>query len=313
MGKLLKERDGTTYYKEVRVEEEPEKLKGLLNETRWSILTKLAERPRYPAEIADDLGLHEQKVYYHIRKLEEDGIIEVAEREERGGAIAKYYTVTDHGFVLELPYGEERVADFSVAEHDSALRSFLSPFVDNGAVTARIVTGSPDPHGPHQVRARDTHLANDVALFLGQYGSFQRSKAVLDTELKAAGDFTGNLIAIGGPLTNMATERFNAHLPVKFAQENFPFRKLESAQTGETYTDDAAGFIARIPNPDDPEHAVMVIAGVRLKGTKAATLALTEHTDTLLEGYEGEDKWGRVVRGKDMDGDGTIDAVDVLE
>lgn len=313
MAKLLKERDGTTYYKRVRVEEEPEKLKGLLNETRWSILKALAERPRYPAEIAKELELHEQKVYYHIRKLEEDGIIEVVEREERGGAIAKYYTVTDHGFVLELPYGEERVADFAVAEEDEPLRRFLSPFVANGKVAARIVTGSPDPHGPHQVRARDTHLANDISLFLGQYGSFETSHAVLDVELKAADDFTGNIIALGGPLTNMATARFNTHLPVQFAQENFPFRKLESEQTGKTYTDDATGFIARIPNPDDPEHAVMVVAGVRLKGTKAAVLALTEHTDQLLEAYEGEDKWGRVVQGKDMDGDGTLDAVDVLE
>lgn len=313
MAKLLKERDGETYYKEVRVAEDPEKLKGLLNDTRWKILSLLAERPRYPAEIADELGMHEQKVYYHVRELEDKGIISVAEKREKGGAVAKYYQVEDYGYVLELPYGDERLAEFPVSDEPEELRSFLDPFVRNGSFDATLVVGSPDPHGPHQVRARDAHLAADLALFLGQYGSFSGGATREDVDVKSSGGIPGNMVLIGGPLTNMVTAEVNAYLPVKFETENFPFREIVSERTSTTYSDDADGFIARAPHPDDPEKHVLVVAGVRLKGTRAAVLALTEHHDELLADYEGEDKWGRVVKGRDMDGDGTVDAVEFLE
>ncbi len=313
MARLLKDRDGDTYYKEVRVEEHPERLRGLLNETRWKILRLLAERPRYPAEIAQQLEMHEQKVYYHIRELEDSGLIEVADREERGGAVAKYYRVTDYGFVLELPFGEERLTDFSVREEPEQLRAFLHPHIQNGAVNTRIVVGSPDPHGPHQVRARDTHLSTDIGLFLGQYGAFDGRATELDVDVKSAEQYGGNMILIGGPLTNMVTAEVNAHLPIKFRTENFPFRELESTQTGNTYDEDSVGFINKVPNPHDPESSIIAVAGVRMNGTVAAVLALTEHHDEVLEGYDGEEKWGVVVQGRDMDGDGRIDAVDVLE
>lgn len=312
MARLIIDREGRSYSKPVRLADDPQTLKAVLNETRWDILTLLAARPRYPAEIADELGIHEQTVYYHIRALEEGGFIEVSETRERGGATAKYYTVTDHGFALELPHGEEHLADRPVPEQPEALHRFLTPFISNGEVRSRIVVGAPDPHGPHQVRARDGHLATDLALFLGQYGRFRPATA-LDVDVKSAGDFSGNIILIGGPLTNMVTADVNPHLPVRFDTEQFPFRELVSDQTGTTYTDDAVGFIARTPNPHDPDHAVLAVAGIRLAGTKAAVMALTEEHGTVLDGYEHEDKWGRVVKGKDMDGDGTIDAIDVLE
>lgn len=313
MARLLKEKDGKLYYKEVRVEQDPSRLKGLLNETRWEILKLLAERPRYPAEIADELGMHEQKVYYHIRELESSGIIEVVERKERGGAIAKYYSITDYGFVLELPFGDERMTDISMTEEPRYVRNFLNPFVSDGKVNTRIVVGAPDPHGPHQVRSRDAHLATDIGLFLGQYGSFTGRKTVLDVDLKSSGDFSGNMVLVGGPLTNMLTSEFNAHMPIKFRKENFPFRELESAQTGKTYTEDAVGFINKFPNPDEPESSILAVAGVRMKGTVAAVLALTEFTEDVLGDYENEEKWGTVVQGKDMDGDGKIDEIEILE
>ncbi|MDY6774132.1 MAG: helix-turn-helix domain-containing protein [Candidatus Nanohaloarchaea archaeon] len=313
MARLLKEREGETYYKDVKVEDSPESLKGLLNETRWEILKLFAERPRYPAEVADELGMHEQKVYYHVRNLEEDGLIEVVDRREKAGAVAKYYTVTDHAYALELPYGDERLADFSLAEEPEQLRSFLHPFVANGEVNADIVVGSPDPHGPHQVRSRDAHLASDLSLFLGQYGSFDGMRTVEDVDVKGSGEFSSNMILLGGPLTNLATEKFNAHLPVKFETENFPFRKLVSESTGNVYEEDSQGFIARAPNPEDAGSHVLVLAGVRMKGTRAAVMSLVEGHEEVLEDYEGEDKWGTVVQGRDMDGDGEIDEIEVLE
>ncbi len=313
MARLVKERDGETYYKEVRVEDSPEHLKGLLNDTRWEILQLLAERPRYPAEMAQELGMHEQKVYYHVRKLEEAGMIHMVEKREKGGAVAKYYTVEDYAYALELPYGDERLADFSVSEEPETLRQFLHPFVANGKVNADIVVGSPDPHGPHQVRARDAYLASDLSLFLGQYGAFTGMRTREDVAVKNAEQFDGNMVLLGGPLTNMVTAEVNPHLPVKFETENFPFREVVSEGSGTVYDDAAHGFVARAPNPHDPENYVLVLAGVRLKGTQAAVMALTEHYEDLLADYDGEDKWGAVVQGKDMDGDGEIDDIEILE
>ena len=47
---------------ETMVFDEVSKLKPLLSETGWRIVSLLREKPSYPAEIAKKLNLHEQKV-----------------------------------------------------------------------------------------------------------------------------------------------------------------------------------------------------------------------------------------------------------
>ncbi|MFB6217321.1 MAG: hypothetical protein ABEJ72_10235, partial [Candidatus Aenigmatarchaeota archaeon] len=73
------------------------------------------------------------------------------------------------------------------------------------------------------------------------------------------------------------------------------------------------GIVAKAVNPEDTEKRVMVLAGTRTIGTKSAVLALTRHNDEILKDYEEEDNWARIVRGRDMDGDGKIDEIEVLE
>ena len=41
----------------------------ILGSLSWKILTMLSKKEMYPLEIAKQLGMHEQKIYYHIRKL----------------------------------------------------------------------------------------------------------------------------------------------------------------------------------------------------------------------------------------------------
>jgi len=65
-------------------------LKMILNRTTWKILSMLYEKEKYPLEVARALGVHEQKVYYHMRKLLKAGVVTLARQEERKGAIAKY-------------------------------------------------------------------------------------------------------------------------------------------------------------------------------------------------------------------------------
>ena len=69
--------------KDIALFERPEKMRAVLNQLSWRILELLGEGEKYPIEIAKKLGVHEQKVYYHIRKLAEAGAIRVVREEEK--------------------------------------------------------------------------------------------------------------------------------------------------------------------------------------------------------------------------------------
>ncbi|MCJ7469610.1 helix-turn-helix domain-containing protein, partial [Candidatus Bathyarchaeota archaeon] len=80
--KLLLKDDGKTQkVKEIMLVEDPQRLKLIFNKLSWKILRMLSEKEMYPLEIAKVLHIHEQKVYYHIRKLKKAGAI-VVTREE---------------------------------------------------------------------------------------------------------------------------------------------------------------------------------------------------------------------------------------
>ncbi len=314
MVQIIKEINGKFFAKDAILVDKPEKLKGLLNNTRWKILTMIAQKPAYPAEIAKTLNLHEQKVYYHIKQLEANKLIEVKTKKEYGGTIAKYYTVTTNAFALELPSGDMKLSDLPMKNEPEKLKSFLFPFISNSRMNAKIVVGSPDPHGPHQVRARDGHYAIDIALFLGQMSEMPKSfTTALDIDIKSENKYNNNLIVMGGPLTNIITSDINNYLPVKFKIDSFPFRGITSQKTGKTYNEDNIGIIAKIVNPKDTDKSILLLAGNRFNGSKAAVLALTRFTDMVLENYNGEDNWACVVEGLDIDGDGKVDSVRVLE
>ena len=76
--------------KDIAVFEDPERLKSVLNKLSWKILQLLSEKEMYPLEVARKLGIHEQKFYYHIRKLARAGAIKVVREEKNKGAVAKY-------------------------------------------------------------------------------------------------------------------------------------------------------------------------------------------------------------------------------
>ena len=100
---LLSEEDNTQKVKEISIVRDPQKLKMILDKLSWGILGMLSEREMYPLEIARELQVHEQKVYYHIRKLAKAGAITVVREEEKKGATAKYYKATSPAFGIELP------------------------------------------------------------------------------------------------------------------------------------------------------------------------------------------------------------------
>ena len=80
---LLSGERGNLLAKDIVIFENPERLKKVLNKLSWKILQLLSENEMYPIEIAKKLKLHEQKVYYHIRKLSKAGVINVVKEEEK--------------------------------------------------------------------------------------------------------------------------------------------------------------------------------------------------------------------------------------
>lgn len=309
---VIKEVDGKRFIKKAELLESTEKIRNVFHPLRWKILKLLAEKPMHASQIAKILGEQEQKIYYHIKQLENAGIIKMLKKVDIRGTSAKIYAPSSRAFVLELP-GDETPVDFYVKNKNENVLKFLYPHVMSGKFNGVIVVGSPDPHGPYQVRARDGHYAIDFAHWLGQFAEASDFIVKLDIDVKAEKAFDKNLILIGGILTNVITAEINQFLPVKFSESSFPFRKIISEISGKTYEDEKCGIIAKIPNPYNEEKSIIVLAGVRNIGTKASVLALTKFTDKVLSDYEGEDIWARVVKGLDMDGDGKIDNVEIIE
>jgi DNA-binding transcriptional ArsR family regulator len=317
--KLLLSGEQTKYEaKDIGIFERPELLKSVLNKLSWRILTLLGEDEMYPIEIAKKLGVHEQKVYYHIRKLSEAGVIKVVREEEKQGATAKYYKVSFPAFGAELPFGYRKIAAPSVPSLDEKLNRFFNPFLKDGLFDGKIVVGSPDEHGPFKAKARDGHYAAYLGLFLGQFVRLPEDFVIkLDVDVNVEKGENNNLILVGGPGTNLLTQEVNEFLPIRFSmtstERGFLFGGLVSQKTERVYTRDSVGILAKIVNPWDKNKRIIVIAGNKSVGTKACVLALTKFWKEALKNFNDEDSFATVIQGFDLDGDGKVDAIEVRE
>jgi DNA-binding transcriptional ArsR family regulator len=278
-----------------------EAFKALANPLRLAILKLLAQRPRYPAEVAKELGVGEQLVYYHIARMKKAGLIEEAGFERRRGAVAARYKLSADGVAILF----RKKASGSV--------TVLSPILDHLLSEGKglvIVLGSPEPHGPFRGRGRDHYLAARLAYAIGaSYGSKVGLDVVLDTDPKLNLS-SANLIVVGGPAANMVTARLNEKLPIRFdVERGFA---LVSRCSGKVYSDDNCGVIELVETPEGS--LALILAGVHLPGTKAAFTALFKLGEQLAEPNAYEGKFiAHVVEGIDADGDGEIDDVSLLE
>jgi DNA-binding transcriptional ArsR family regulator len=304
--------------KDILLFDRPQMLKAVLNKLSWRILELLGKGEMYPIEIAKKLGVHEQKVYYHIRKLAEAGVIKIVREEDKQGATAKYFRVTFPAFGVELPFGNRRIELPSALSLDEKLIRFLTPFLKDGLLDGKIVVGSPDEHGPFKARARDGHYAAYLSLFLGQFVRLPEDFVIkLDVDVKAEKDESNNLILVGGPGTNLLTQEINEFLPIRFSmtstEHGFIFGGMVSQKTKNVYTGDSVGILAKIVNPWDRTKRIIVIAGNKAVGTKACVLALTKFWKTALKNFNENERFATVIQGFDLDGDGKVDAIEVLE
>lgn len=306
------------HVKEIAIYANPEKLKLLLNKLTWKTLLAIGDGEMYPMQIAKKLGVHEQKIYYHIKKLQRAKAICKVKEEEKKGAIAKYFRLSFPAFGVELPFGDRELRQFSPPPISRKLRQFLSPILKSGVFDGKIIVGSPDPHGPFKTSARDGHYASYLTFFLGQFAGLPDEFAIkLDVDVKAEKEEMNNLVLVGGPGTNLLTQEINAHLPIRFnmapSQRGFVFSGLVSEETGNIYAADTMGLVAKIVNPWDSEKTAIALAGNKAVGTKACVLALTTFWKRLLKNYEGTEDFATVIQGFDLDGDGKVDSIEVLE
>lgn len=218
-----------------------EKIAALNSETRIEILEELRETPDYPASLAEKLGISKQKAHYHLKKLDEAGLIE---RKKKGKKQA--YRLKNRKFI----YNSEPVNS-----------EFLEELPDEGL----IVVGSPDQHGEDQVRARDGHLAGDIGVRLGELGKNYRTS--VDTEVQRDDLFERPMIILGGILTNTVAKKLNAEFPAQFSGQSFPYREITTPEN--TYTDPDIGMIAK-------KQDKVFVAGIRNTGTEAAVKAFQE-------------------------------------
>ncbi len=272
------------------------------------ILRALAERHAYSHQLAKQLKVHEQKIYYHVRQLKKAGLITEERREEIGGGNAKYYRLAAPAYAVLLTKPEPTT---SIRAVPPTHKAYLEPFITGGRLNCLLVVGSPDAHGPQMARAKDGSYAIDLALFLGtQLSGRARPVMKLDTELRKE-ELRENLIIIGGPIVNTLAAMVNHKLLVRFTPDG---KRVTSTITKKSYESDETGIIVKTTNPFARDKKILCIAGRRQAGTRSAILAFLTRFEELVAGNAAERRLAaRVVEGKDEDSDGIIESLEFRE
>lgn len=299
--KFVVEEEGKIQKVYPSLEIDPKKLKVLGSKLAIKIVKELAKEPASAMDIARRLKEHEQKIYYHFRRLEKAGIIELVRTEERIGAFAKIYKVISPYLAIKL-FDGEFVKEFKTRVKEIKL---LKPFIENGKLNSLIIVGSPDPHGRFGARSSDGYAAIDLALFLGTFLKVSNFCYKLDTQVNKE-ELKKNLIIIGGPKANIILDKINKKLQIYFdASNDF---NLVSKITGKIYGQEEVGVIIKTKNPFNKSKKILVLSGRRFRGTRAAIIGLIKYGKKI----EGEEI-AKVVLGIDRDSDGIIDDVEFLE
>lgn len=272
-----------------------------------AILILLGKNALYVHDIARRLNIPLQTVYYHIQRLKP--FLKVVDTRKVRGVIAHKYTLQSGvlSFLVAPQFSKHSL--FYSQKSKTSASIFFEPFIHEGVFNAKIVVGSPDPHGPFKARARDGHYAVDLALYLGTFSRLHDSFSVaLDVDVVLA-ELDANIIVVGGPVTNLIMNALSHALPVSFIEE----RQWALKGKKQIYNDDSVGLICRISHPFFPDKYIICLAGIRFSGTKAAVIGLTRMTKLVLSSFTNQKSFYAIINGFDLDGDGKIDSVELLE
>ncbi|MFQ5405605.1 MAG: S-layer protein [Candidatus Micrarchaeia archaeon] len=275
-----------------------------LNEDRLKMLRLLSRQPRYPAELARELGMQEQTAYYHMRILVKAGLVELVDYKQKQGALAKRFKARASALAVTLSDKWRPVSSVPTKKPPK----LFAPFVKNSFFDALFILGSPDPHGEYRGRGSE-YPAAELAMNLGQYASFSYPLYRLDTEVEEHHK-KENLFALGGPKVNAVVNSLNPHLPIKFAENTFD---ITSSLSGKKYSENV-GIVELVTNPFNKQKKVLVVSGRDHNSTRVAVLSIITKREKLEKGNTHDSSvLAKVVQGFDEDADGIVDAVEILE
>jgi DNA-binding transcriptional ArsR family regulator len=152
-----------------------ERLKAMADPIRLRFLMELAERPRTVKEVAEALEVPPTRLYYHLRILEQNGLVEVANRRMVSGIEERSYrAVTEH-------WNVSRNLPASALYETGALRALFDVVRSEieVALQANPELSMEDPHSPLKGLAMSElaigpgelpKLMRDFERFLTKYG-----------------------------------------------------------------------------------------------------------------------------------------------
>jgi DNA-binding transcriptional ArsR family regulator len=85
--------------------DDPRYVKAMSHPLRIRIVAMLRERKATPAQLAEWLQSSLGNVAYHVRTLEQLGLIELVEKTQVRGAISHHYRATEHPIVTDEAWG----------------------------------------------------------------------------------------------------------------------------------------------------------------------------------------------------------------
>jgi len=290
---------------------EPKHLGIFSNGLAVKIINELSRQPICAMDLGKKLKEHEQKIYYHLRKMREAGIVKLNGTELRYGMTAKLFELVSPVIATKLNEREYQLKGMD-PKTDPVVAEFLDPFVKDGKLNARIIIGDPYSHGRFDESSTEGPFVSDIALLLGRFANNLEFPCYkLDTEIKES-DLKNNLILIGNSKTNVLIDNINNSLPLYF-DETKDYR-LVSRLTGNDYTDPRIGIIIKMPSPFNKNKKLLVIGGVGSRGTRAAVLACTLYFSKMFINAENNNgTLVRIIKGYDRSGDKVIDSVEILE
>jgi uncharacterized protein RhaS with RHS repeats len=155
-----------------------------------------------------------------------------------------------------------------------AERELLQIFTDQSWRAARVAGSGVNENTFCDLIAGKSGKA--YALLLGTFvNHFPENSIFNDTQIKDI-DLKQNLIILGGPIVNGLTKKINLKLPIRFAKKT-----IHSTITNKEYHNDKNGIIIKCDNPFDKSKKILLIAGLRLIGTRACILALSKYMEEI--------------------------------
>jgi len=75
-----------------------EQVRAMADELRIRIVDQLVIQPMTVTQVGEALGVHPNKIHYHVRELERAGLVRLVETREKSGILEKYYRPVARNF-----------------------------------------------------------------------------------------------------------------------------------------------------------------------------------------------------------------------